>query len=505
MATRTISNAGGNWNAAGTWVEGVVPVAADAVVATATSGNLTVNVGSGAVCSSFVLTGYTGTLNVLDTLSVAYNVTLAGTVTGSASVYLNSTGNGSSLTSNGIVWPCGIRFSSGVAKTFADAWTVTGELYVVTTPAVSGGAVTLNGGFKNTSSATFANVIHAVGGTYQNAGAGSVALSLADFRISGNITFGSVFSMCGKISWVSGTPVVTGSKLYFHGATTVDTGDHVVWNQIQTGAASTVTLLSDLHASGALTLVTYALTVNGAYSFRLSGGISGTSGSLSGTSTLVISGTCSLSGTTTLAINTDLNSAGTVTFASGGTTTIGSLKTFTHTQGTVVSTGHFLRIWGTGTYAFNGVVWDYVKIDIANGQTSTLTFGSDLNATTVDVNNTGTAILAGAYSVACGTYRQCAGSTVQLSSDTRLAVSGNLIVNGSDVLATTLSAVSGNPALCYTGALGGLRAYSLTLTNIDAGSSAIPVYLLWGTAAGCANVSVMTSAQLAVDVFGAFG
>jgi hypothetical protein len=60
MAVRTIANGGGNWSAPGTWVEGFVPTSADDVVATATSGNVTIDVAS--VCRSIDLTGYTGTL-----------------------------------------------------------------------------------------------------------------------------------------------------------------------------------------------------------------------------------------------------------------------------------------------------------------------------------------------------------------------------------------------------------------------------------------------------------
>lgn len=59
MATRTISNAGGNWGTAATWVEGAVPTAADDVVATATSGNLTMNVAG--VCRSIDFTNYVAT------------------------------------------------------------------------------------------------------------------------------------------------------------------------------------------------------------------------------------------------------------------------------------------------------------------------------------------------------------------------------------------------------------------------------------------------------------
>lgn len=61
MAIRTISNAGGSWYLAGTWVEGIVPTAADDVRATTTSGNINTSNGHG-YCRSLDLTGYTKTL-----------------------------------------------------------------------------------------------------------------------------------------------------------------------------------------------------------------------------------------------------------------------------------------------------------------------------------------------------------------------------------------------------------------------------------------------------------
>lgn len=70
MATRTISTAGGNWNATTAWVEAAVPTSADDVVATGTSGALTINVA--AQCRSIDLTGYTSTLT--KTASVALTI-----------------------------------------------------------------------------------------------------------------------------------------------------------------------------------------------------------------------------------------------------------------------------------------------------------------------------------------------------------------------------------------------------------------------------------------------
>lgn len=87
MATRTISNTGGNYNSTGTWVEGAVPTSADDVVSTATSGQLTVNVASAA--RTFDLSTYTNTLTMNNnwtiggaslTSTIGSGMTFAGTV-----------------------------------------------------------------------------------------------------------------------------------------------------------------------------------------------------------------------------------------------------------------------------------------------------------------------------------------------------------------------------------------------------------------------------------------
>jgi len=62
MAIRTISDAGGNWNATTTWVEGAVPIQGDDVIATSTSGNLTLT--AGAITKSLDFTNYVGTFNM---------------------------------------------------------------------------------------------------------------------------------------------------------------------------------------------------------------------------------------------------------------------------------------------------------------------------------------------------------------------------------------------------------------------------------------------------------
>lgn len=62
MATITAAAGGGNWTAGGTWVGGVAPTAADDVLLTVTSGNVTADTGS--VCRSVDCTGYINTLTI---------------------------------------------------------------------------------------------------------------------------------------------------------------------------------------------------------------------------------------------------------------------------------------------------------------------------------------------------------------------------------------------------------------------------------------------------------
>ena len=127
MATRTISNAGGNWSATATWAEGAVPTSADDVVATATSGNLTVD--AAAACQSLVLTSY------------------AGTLTGNASITLSvgsaSAGNVTFVAAMGVSWGAG--FTISLVSTYATGNTLTtaGQTLPILTVNGSGGKWTL--------------------------------------------------------------------------------------------------------------------------------------------------------------------------------------------------------------------------------------------------------------------------------------------------------------------------------------------------------------------------
>lgn len=136
MATRTISNTGGNYNAVGTWVEGIVPTSADDVVSTATSGQLTVNVTSAA--RSIDLTTYLSTLTMTGALTVSGSAT-----TNTFGVGMSFAGVGSiifsvavTLVQNTTNRIPSLSFTSGTTKTLST------DLYVV--DFLSAGA-TING------------------------------------------------------------------------------------------------------------------------------------------------------------------------------------------------------------------------------------------------------------------------------------------------------------------------------------------------------------------------
>lgn len=145
MAIRTISNTGGNYNATGTWVEGAVPTSADDVVATATSGQLTVNVASAA--QSFNFTNYTNTLTMNNAWTVSGTGTqtfvAAMTIVGSSNISL--TGTGATIVSNGKLIP-NLSFSG--SKTIGDTLNVT-NISLNNTQVLTSNSINCSGNFTS--------------------------------------------------------------------------------------------------------------------------------------------------------------------------------------------------------------------------------------------------------------------------------------------------------------------------------------------------------------------
>jgi hypothetical protein len=371
MATRTISNTGGNWNAVGTWVEGVVPINGDAVVATATSGQLTVNVAS--ACTSIDFTNYTNTLTMTSGLTVSGNVTLviAMTIAGAGVLSVIATGT---LTSNGKTWSSGLLFA-GTSQTYtlADAWTVTGTLTCNATTAltVNGSTLNMSGNFTVGAAGIVGTTSLVMNGTGTWSGAGTTRNNLT-FNTAGTIIIGSVSYNTGTLTYTTGTVITTGSTLSIAASTTLNTNG-IIWNNITFTASTTHTLTSNLTLSGAwLQNSGVVLTLNG---FQVNVGSSITSSgaaTTSGTTNFLISGNTNINlpGTGGFKNNLTINSSGTVTLAA----LVYSVGTLTYTAGTMSIGTSPLSINGSCTLNTSGMTWYSILIIAA----STITLTSDL-------------------------------------------------------------------------------------------------------------------------------
>ena len=176
MATRTITNGGGAWNVAGTWVEGVVPTAADDVVATITSGNLSIPSSYTALCRSINLFGFTGTFTH---------------ATGSAALTIGTSTPGPSNVA--LFFPTSLTYTNGTSTITFNSTSTTQQTidFGGKTPAnwavnASGGSYILG---RNTAS-TAAFTLTA--GTFDT---GNYAVSVSSFSVTGSpsktLTLGS--------------------------------------------------------------------------------------------------------------------------------------------------------------------------------------------------------------------------------------------------------------------------------------------------------------------------
>ena len=211
MTTRTISVAGGNWDANGTWDEGSPPDATMDVVARSggDSGNFVVNQTTN-VCKSLDLTNYAGQMSysmVSKILGVSGNVTLGANMTFGATMGQLSINDTATLKANGKTWP-GTFVLNTSAKTNAlnGDWTNTGlttisnlgaqVLNKVNTPADK---LICNGGYQGTGPLSGTALIYAVGAI------GSANYQTIPMYLNGNVTCASTLFINGPLTRLSGT------------------------------------------------------------------------------------------------------------------------------------------------------------------------------------------------------------------------------------------------------------------------------------------------------------
>ncbi len=453
MATRTIANGGGNWNATGTWVEGIVPVNGDAVVATGTSGQLTVNVNS--ACTSIILTGYTAILTINATLTVAGTVTFVSgqgnMVAGGSGILLCNTT--ATLTSGGKTLPCQLQLT-GTSQTYTlgDTWTVNG---VFNPNGVT--QVTLNGNTLNCTTLTVSiltlgttNIVINGTGTYANGGSSIGLRNNLEFAAgAGTITLGaSILYNTGTLKYTSGTiDTTTNSTVLTCSLSTTLNTSGMTWRAVTFSSTPTITLTSNLNVGTGTFTISGAATVNGAFNVNIAANYTATSAS-SGTATYVMTGTGNLTSTGTTNNSFTFNTAGTITLASNFNYGGGTL---TWTAGTVANGGFMLNIQSACTLATSGMTWLGCSI-LTGGYTVTIKSLLNISGT---LTTSQTCTFAGTSGFTCGTWTGIGiGRTFTLQSAVTYSVTGAM---------TFTAGTFANPTV-FASSSGSVQAI-LTITN----------------------------------------
>ena len=392
MAVRTIAAGGGNWNATGTWMEGIVPVLGDNVFAAVTSGQLTVNVA--AACTSIDFTNYTNTLTMNATLSVGGSVTLvaAMTITGTGTLSITAA---ATITSNGKTWSGALTLWGG-SVSFGDNWTVTGLLTTTTNTNLGNNSITCNGGITVNGGTTVGScIIKLGGGTWSGANAIRNPFQfVGDCTVSGNVAFNN-----NTMTWVSGAITTTGSTITISAVATTLNTSGMTWNQVLfSGVGITHTLTSDLNVNTLLLgNSTNQTTINGS-TINVTNGITvvGTgSGQTSGTTKIKITGGTIFGGgsspTVSFMIRLDLEIAGNVTIDSGNYFHYGT-GTLTYTSGKVTTTGSTLILrLATTLINMDKIAWNIVTVTAGTTLTMNKFFsGSPKQKTTIQSSTSGT-------------------------------------------------------------------------------------------------------------------
>jgi hypothetical protein len=383
MAIRTVSNAGGNWNATATWVGAVVPIAGDSIAFTATSGNLTVNVASaGLVGVNF--TNYVGTITFNNTITTngVLNLGTGGyTQAGASGILLNGT---ATLTSGGVTWSRPLAFGGASATyTLVDNWTVTGAMTFQGsgTTTFTNNTLNINGSLTQTTTGTYSGttaIVFGGTGTWSNSSTG-VLRNNTTVNTAGTLTIsGNVYYDTGTLTYTAGTVTTTGSTLNVAAATTFATNG-ITWNNVTVGGSTnyTITLSNNLTIGGNFTFSTSGtstVTMNG-NTMNIGGNFTFSGNSvLTGTTAILLNGTGTWSNSSTgvLRNNTTVSTAGTLTISGNVYYNTGTL---TYTAGTVTTTGSTLTISLATNLNTNGITWNNITA------TGVMTLGSNLTLT----------------------------------------------------------------------------------------------------------------------------
>jgi fibronectin-binding autotransporter adhesin len=351
MAIKTISNAGGNFNTTGAWTDGILPIAGDSIIATATSGPLTINAATVSIVSAD-FTNYTSTLtidnifNITTTVVFVSSMTISGT-TGTLTITPTS---GASLTSGGKTLTCGLT-TLGTSQTYTlvDNWTVDGTVTLqgTTTQIINGNSLFCNSNLTVTTNATVSGTTTIVfngTGIWNHTTSGYIQNNITINTTTTLTTGPTIYYSTGTLTYINGTvDTTTNNTVLDINASTTLTTNGIVWANLTINATSTITLGSNFTFNGIFS------SNAGTISFTTSSLISsGGSISLSGTAAVTLPNAMTFSTGTFSGVITIIK--GDITFT--GLLTWGSSATSVNNDGTtrtLICNGGFYASFTTGS------------------------------------------------------------------------------------------------------------------------------------------------------------
>lgn len=331
--------------------------------------NLTIAAGANTVTVSGTVRYNTGTLTYT-----------SGTMTVTGSTL--SMGVATTLETSGMTWE-GITVSASVTITLSSNLNWSGTLTHSLGAAVYSGAFTLNGGAWTIS-----------GGS------------------TGTNTIGGVVTLTGALT-MSNTTSTT-----FSGAFAITADSATI------SGSQTITLVANVTITN-LTTSSDANVINGAFNWN-TGGLT-TTGEISGTTTVVFSGTGTWTGAAGALKNTaSINTAGTLTLSG---TILYNTGTLTYTAGTISAGSSTLSMSLATTLNTSGMTWANVTIS-AN---VTITLSSNLNISGTLLESLGACTFTGAFNISTGAW------TISGAGAGTTTLSGTVTGTGAFTLSNTTS------------------------------------------------------------------
>lgn len=185
--------------------------------------------------------------------------------------------------------------------------------------------------------------------------------------LSGSIAFGAASNP--SFIYSAGTIVTTGSTLTLSLSCSLNVSG-IAFESIAFSGVTTVTMSANVNCIN-LTNGAGIATINGAFNWNVSGNLTATTNSITGTATIVLNGTGTWTNILGTYINCNLTIDTTGTITCGAT--VGQSSTFTYVKGIVDTTTNNSTLVnnGGGTYNLFGILWNNFR-----AQQGTLTFSS---------------------------------------------------------------------------------------------------------------------------------